>query len=179
MRPIANDSRAGRRLEDPVTLRNILFSALVVVFAPGCSADEGDITTGTGSNPVCATAEAVCTGDAICGETGCEPAFDRPYQVRVASVRWPGKRDGECPDDRYCVFPGVTVYFTERDAAILDFPDGPGVAEIVVTAGSSLIVELRNTDCLIELTADRLRDGAVGCRSGSTSATLSLVAKPL
>jgi hypothetical protein len=161
-----------------VTLRNILFSALLVVSAPGC-ADEGGVTTTPVTNPVCAATGASCTGDTICGETDCEPAFDRTYEVRVASVWTPGKKGGECPDDRNCVFPGLTVYFSERDAAILDFPDGPGVAEIVVTAGSSLIVELRNTDCLIELTADRLRDGTVDCRSGSMSAKLSLVAKPL
>jgi len=77
------------------------------------------------------------------------------------------------------VFPGLTVYFSERDAPILDLPDGPRVADIVVTAGSSLIVDLRGTDCLIELSADRLRDGKVGCSSYSMSATLSLVAKPL
>ena len=160
-------------------MRNILFSALLVVFAPGCSADEGGVTPTSGTNPVCAAAGAVCTGDTICGDTGCEPAFDRTYQVRVTSVWTPGKRDGECPDDRNCVFPGLTVYFSERDAPILDLPDGPGVAEIFVTAGSSLIVELRDTDCLIELTADRLRAGKVGCSSSSMSAMLSLVAKPL
>ncbi len=162
-----------------MTLRNILFSALLVISAPGCSADEGGVTTITGPNPVCAAAGTICTGDSICGETGCEPAFDRTFQVRVESVWTPGKRDGECPDDRNCEFPGVTVYFTERDAPILDLPDGLRAAEIFVTAGSSLIVELRGTDCLIELTADRLRDGQVGCSSSSMSAILSLVAKPL
>jgi hypothetical protein len=162
-----------------VTLRNILFSTLLVVSAPGCSADEGRITPTSGTNPVCAAAGAICTDDTICGETGCEPGIDRTYRVRVASVWMAGKKSGECPDDRNCVFRGLTVYFSERDAAILDLPDGPAVADIFVTAGSSLIVELRDTDCLIELTADRLRDGKVGCSSPSMSATLSLVAQPL
>jgi hypothetical protein len=162
-----------------VTLRNILFSALAVLFASGCSADEGGIIPLPGPNPVCAAAGAICTGDTICGETGCEPAFDRTYEVRVASVWTPGKRFGECPHDRNCLFPGLTVHFSERDAPILDLPDGPRVAEIFVTADSSLIVEPRGTDCLIELTADRLRDGKVVCSGYSMSATLSLVAKPL
>lgn len=162
-----------------MTLRNIHFSALLLVFAPGCSADEGGVAPTLGTNPVCAAAGAICTGDTICGETGCEPAFDRTYQVRVASVWTPGKRDGECPDDRNCVFPGLTVYFSELDAPILDLQDGPGRAEIFVTAGSFLIFDLRFTDCLVELTADRLRDGQVGCSNSSMSATLSLAAKPL
>jgi hypothetical protein len=47
-----------------------------------------------------------------------------------------------------------------------------------VTEGSSLIVELRDTDCLIELTPELLRTGKVACSSLSMSATLSLTPVP-
>jgi hypothetical protein len=159
-----------------VISRNILFSALLVISAHGCNTEEGGVipTLGTETNPVCPAAGASCTGDTMCGETGCQPAFDRNYQVRIAWVHTPGKRDGECPDDKSCAFPGLTVYFSERDAPILDPPDGPWMAEIFVTKGSSLIVELRHMDCLIELTPDRLRDGKVGCSGPSMSVMLSL-----
>jgi hypothetical protein len=170
-----------------VTSRNVLSAVLLAVLAllalgaHACFADDrdADALSPEGAESACRTAQALCAGDTICGETHCERAFDRAYQVRVTSARAPGKRDGECPDDRTCAPPRVTVYFSERDDPILGAPDGPTAAEIVVTDGSSLIVEIRGGVCTIDLTPGSLRGGEVGCRHGSMSAKLSLVAMPL
>jgi len=158
--------------------RNLFFSALLALSAPGC-AGEGDDADLPQQESVCRGTQSVCTASTICGETGCERAFDRTYEVRLESVRPPGKRDGECPDARNCLSPRVTVYFSERDEPILGPPDAPRVAGIVVTEGSSLIVEVGVTDCMIELTPARLDSGEADCRNGTMSATLSLVAMPL
>lgn len=64
----------------------------LVISASGCSADEGRVTRTPVTNPVCAEAGAICTDNTICGETGCEPVFDRTYQVRVASI-WTRARE--------------------------------------------------------------------------------------
>jgi hypothetical protein len=163
-----------------VISRNIPFAVLLALAAGACGEDDG-----AGDPPppevesACWAAQALCTGDTICGEAACERAFDRAYQVRVTSTRSPGKRDGECPDDRNCAPPTVTVHFSERDEPILRAPDGPAVAAIVVTEGSSLIVEIRESVCMIDLTPDRLRSGQVDCGRGAMSATLSVLAMQL
>lgn len=177
----------------PMARHRVLLSSLFVVLAvltgQACGHDElaGDLPSEPEPElepqpqpePVCLAARAVCAADTICGETGCERAFDRPYQVRVTSVSAPGKRDGECPDARHCLAPGVAVYFSDPDEPILVAPGTPAVAEIVVTDGSSLVIEIRRRDCAVELTTAVLRSGVVECRTGATSATLSLVAMPL
>ena len=161
-----------------MTARTLLLSALAVLSIHGCTDDDIDQPS---SEPeiMCRATQSLCLANTICGETGCEPAFDRAYQVRVAAVRAPGKRDGECPDDRHCVTPTATVYFSEIDEPVLGAPGTPTVAEIVVTEGSSLVVHVRGRECEIPLTASGLRSGEVECREGATSAALSLVAMPL
>ena len=152
----------------------ILF--LLVVFAQGCTDGADDPAPET--EILCRPTQSVCLADTICGQSGCEPAFDRTYRVRVSALRAPAKRDGECPDDRSCVAPRAIVYFSELDEPILRAPGSPSVAEIVVTEGSSLVVDVRSGDCAVALTPADLRSGEVECRDGSVFASLSLTALP-
>jgi hypothetical protein len=109
---------------------------------------------------------------------GCQPAFDRDYQVRLSIFRR-GKGFEVCVDPDDCPLPYVAVYFDGTDDPILE-STGPGrVAQVKVTKGSSLGVDLLNDDCALELTADRLRAGGVTCSSQTWSAHLSMVAMPL
>ena len=161
-----------------MTARTLIFLPLFVLSIHGCTDDESD-PAATEPEIMCRATQSVCRDDSICGASGCEPAFDRAYQVRMTALRVPGRRDGECPDDRNCVTPTPIVHFSELDEPILGAPGAPPVAEIVVTDGSSLTVEVRGSGCVIPLTPAGLRSGVVECRDGTMWSVLSLEAMPL
>jgi hypothetical protein len=171
----------GRQPEEHVTMSNISLAALLAVAAIGCS-DADDDTIGQGQpSGFCPAEEAVCTGDTICGDDGCEQAFDRDYRVRLSLHRL-GK--GFCPAQDECPPPPpppnsyVAVYFNEQAVPIIESSD-PQVAQIRIRKGNSIGVDFGESDCALELTADRLRGGGVACSRTGLSAYLSLAAMPL
>jgi len=158
--------------------RNTYLASLVPLAVLGCA---GDDTTDDGDRDpdVCELAGEPCTGDTICGESECEPAFDRDYQVHVAMTWQLGKGFGTCPNSPDCAMEDVTVYFDDGIAPILGRGISPAVAEVLVKQGSTMAVELKNSDCLIHLSAEKLRSGVVSCSGPTMTAFLGLEAMPL
>lgn len=157
---------------------NIHLSALLALAlaATACSdAEAPDDDGGIVPSSICVPARAICAGDTICGDVGCEPAFDRDYEVRL-SLSLPGKPLDKCLDGD-CPLPTVAVYYSERSSPIIE-AGTPQVAEIHVIEGSSLIVDFGDDACEVELSADRLRGGQAGCSRNGVSAHLQLVAQP-
>ncbi|HKE14739.1 MAG TPA: hypothetical protein VKB80_07740 [Kofleriaceae bacterium] len=163
--------------EEHVTFIKIYLSALLAIAALGCT-DDGDETDGglVVPPPSC---QPECVGDDICTEEGCQPAFDRDYQVRLATYGG-GAGVASCPvtDDCGRRPPYVAVYFSEQAGPILESTKAR-VAEITVTRGSSLGVHVGNVHCDMELTAARLRAGSLTCSTSGISARVSMVPMPL
>jgi hypothetical protein len=139
----------------------------------GCAGvdDEGG---GAAASAICAPAQSECTGDTICGQAGCEPAFDRRYQVRVAGVWLSGKGFDRCLENVNCSRADVTVYFSDADAPIIGSGSAPPVAEILISQGSYLLIEMGDADCIIDLTAERLRSRSARCGDQTRAALVTL-----
>jgi hypothetical protein len=156
-----------------VTFSKTYLSALLVIAALGCS-DAGDDDGDDGEDPIC---QPECVGDEICTSEGCEPAFERDYQIRLFLSRI-GEGFEVCPNPNDCWLPYVAVYFNGQEGPILE-STRTRLAQIRVNKGSSLGVDFQGDYCTLELTADRLRAGNVTCSSPRVSARLSMVAMPL
>lgn len=154
--------------------RNILLSAVLVFQASGCSEEDPNVGTG-GGNPICEPERSVCMEDTICGESGCEPAYDREYQVRLTAFV-SGRGFEQCPGNEGCPPPYVAVYYSDLDDPILDTNNR--VNQIRVKEETSLIVDLGESNCMIDLTSERLRSGHVTCARYGPSAYVSLIAMP-
>ena len=161
-------------------LRDIFFASFLVFSAHGCTGEDdgGDGDVGDGIEAPCRSGGEVCAEDQLCGETECEPAFDRDYDVRLSTV-W--SREGgraPCLDNPTCYFEKVSVYLDDGPNPILGIGE-PKVAKIHVKQDSHLLVDLQHSDCVIELTSARLRDGLVSCSGIWMTAFLRLEALPL
>lgn len=146
-------------------LRNILMAALLAASTFACSGEEEP------PGPAC---EMECTGETICVDTQCEQVFDRDYHVHLYTFPI-GRLPCSGPE---CPSPQVSVYFGEVPDPIMHGRDLRD-AEIGVTKGSSLIVDLESEQCQFELTAERLRTGHVTCRSSNAGATVLLDPMPM
>jgi hypothetical protein len=158
-----------------VSMRDIslLILCAAMAFALGCA--DADDEGGVAESAICQPARSACTGDTICGDTGCEPAFDRSYEVRVVGVWMSGKGFERCVEDPACNrtdVSNVTVYFSDSDDPIISGDTAP--AEILVGDGSYLVVEIGEANCKIDLTAERLRSGRASCGDQTRSALLTL-----
>lgn len=149
-----------------------LFIALSIA---GCAAGDEDTLEPQPEADTCQATGAPCPDDTICGQDSCEPAFDRDYQVGVAAI-WvtSTKRLDQCDGDPLCAVPSLAVYFSELDDPILVSPEPEESAEIMVHRGSSLIIDLGDQTCLVDLTAERLNAGFASCKGPGSSVTLSL-----
>jgi hypothetical protein len=164
-----------------VSMRDIslLILCAAMAFVLGCAgADDGD--TPEPEPKVCEPARSVCTGNTVCGPTGCEPAYDRRYEVSVAGAWMYDKSFERCLDDPDCRLidaATVTVYSSDSDDPII--AGGSSQAQILVSDGSYLVVDLGEESCMVELTAERLRSGRASCGDRARSALLTLRAMPL
>ena len=149
-----------------------MFLALSIA---GCAAVEEDTVEPPLELQVCDATSAPCTGDTICGEHSCEPAFDRAYRIRVASI-WVSstKRLDICDGDPACAVPSLAVFFSELDDPILTSPQPDKTAEVMVPKGSYLVVDVADDTCLVDLTAERLSAGTAGCTGSGASISLSI-----
>jgi hypothetical protein len=171
-------SRSVGLEEDNVKTTNLLLAAIVAVSASGCSEemdtdDGGD--DGVLPSELCPDRRQICAGDTICTGTQCEDAFDRDYVVRM-SLTFPGGKVDPCPDG-FCRYPAVKVYYSELDSPILSGSDR-WTAKIHAIEGSSLIVEVNDDACTIDVTAERLRRGIGTCAAGGVGVALTLDLAP-
>lgn len=147
-------------------VNNIVLAAVLALSASGCG-EEGPEPS------ICEERGMECTGDTICGETECEPAFDRAYKVHVRQYRigvgLPCATTLDCP-----IEPVTVSYNAEPITAVI--PQG---AEIDVRSGSSLVVDFESEQCAVELTAERLRTGFVVCHGTDVGVTMVLDPMPL
>ncbi len=121
-----------------------------------------------------------CLGDTICGQDHCEPAFNRPYQVQLSSVWVKSSKQLElCDREPGCSLPaGLAVYFSNQADPILvaeSLYSSP--AQIMVTEDSYLVVDLGDASCVVDLTAEALDSGEVGCASSSMRVSLAIDAR--
>jgi hypothetical protein len=159
------------------TLSMSMFLALSVA---GCAAGDQDGGQPAAEIKVCEVEGGPCLGDTICGQDHCEPAFNRTYLVRVASVWFSSTKQLElCDQDPRCDLPrGLAVYFSNLPDPILAADSQYSTpAQIVVSEDSQLVVDLGDTSCVIDLTPDILDGGQVGC--GGAGARVTLAINPL
>lgn len=158
---------------------NIYLSALLALAMAAIGCSDAEEPPGPGPQPrICPPARAFCTGDTVCGDTGCEPAFDRDYKVHL-SLYMAGQGFNRCRVDRDCVLPVVAVYYSELSSPIIETRDEQQTTEIHVIEGSSLIVDFGHSDCAVDLSADRLRGGYATCSGNGVTASLSFAAQPM
>lgn len=147
-------------------VNNIVLAAVLALSASGCN-EEGPEPS------ICEERGMECAGDTICGEAECEPAFDRAYKVHVTAYRvgvgLPCAVTLDCP-----IGPVTVSYSAEPITEVI-----PQDAEIDVRSGSSLIVDFESSQCAVELTAERLRNGFVVCHGTDVGVTMVLDPMPL
>jgi hypothetical protein len=153
------------------TTRTFILVALAcAVFA--CSGDDPPTTGGTVFQ--CVATGEVCKGDTVCTLTGCEAAFPRDYQLGIASISILGKPEA-CIEDPECpLVPDFAVYFSGTTDPVLD--QETSSAEISVVEDNFLIVEIGESDCVVELTASVLRGGSVACSGARHLVSVSIAA---
>lgn len=147
---------------------NIVLAAVLALSAFGCSEEGPELS-------ICEEKGMECAGDTICGETDCEPAFDRGYMVHVTQHRIGG--GGFCSPGSDCALAPVTVYYNA--APIMQVVDSQVVEVDDVAGGSSLIFDFESEQCAIELTAERLRAGHAVCNATNAGVTMVLDPMPL
>lgn len=156
------------------TIPMSMFLALSIT---GCAAEDGGLEPETAEPEVCQATGAPCGDDSICGDDSCEPAFDRAYRVGVKTLWVSNTKQLElCDEDPSCgAFAAVDVYFSElADPILFDATLASPPAQIVITEGSYLVVDLGQTSCVIDLTAPLLSGQRASCAGSGTSVSLSL-----
>ena len=143
-----------------------------------CAAGEEDGVQPTTNIEVCEATGSPCLGDTICGQDHCEPAFNRVYKIGVRSMWFPSTRQLElCDQDPGCDLPrGMSVFFSDLADPILVAESvlPTSSAQIVVTEDSYLVVDLGDASCVVDLTAEALDSGKIGCATPSMRVSLSI-----
>lgn len=156
------------------TMTTSMFLALSMA---GCAAGDDGGQAPLPEPEVCEATGEACQGDTICGPESCEPAFDRTYQVAVASLWFSNSKQLLlCDSDPSCSFESnVAVYFSELDDPILaDASPASEAAAIQVPRGGYLVVDLGDASCIIDLTVDVLASGRATCAGKVSSIALSI-----
>ena len=158
-------------------LHTLSMTVSLALSIAGCAAGGQDGVQPTAEIKLCEVEGGPCLGDTICGQDHCEPAFNRTYQIGLRSFWVASSKQLElCDRDPGCTLPaGLSVYFSNQADPILAAASVyANPAQIVVTEDSYLVVDLGDTSCVIDLTAEQLDSGEAGCAGPNERISLSI-----